>query len=549
MRNLFSKLFLSKGVNYVADDLPLLEALDHYGFRTDPDLESLGSYVSEELVETLDFIDHHAKPVLQNWGISGDRIDYVRISPDHARALQRLQGYGVISRMQKDRGSLMYHFVSGYVISDSGIFCTLTLTAQTAYALGKYGDEALKREFLGRFYDPAEPWFGATFYSELQGGSDIGANNTTAAPAGNMYMLNGNDKYFASDAGIADAAVVTGRLSGSPPGAKGISFFFVPAYRKDGTLNYNIRRLKDKLGTTAVPTGEVEFKDSEAYLLGDHDKGIYMAMEVLVISRIDDAIAAVGIARKALWEAYLYSNVRTSFGKRLIEHPLMYRDFIEKEVELEAALALSLLSAREFDAVRQVEPPYNDQYQLARLIGNMAKSLAAETSASITRYAMEMVGGIGFFEEFPMAKFHRDSIVTSIWEGTTNIQALEILEVVSRKKGLDLLRDFLNREIGTLRETGARKRMAGEVEKAISWAVTTLAAGNPEFHAKEIMMRLAEVTSLVQMALIAETPSRLSGIYRSSSGIYYDLHFGEGKLDYGKASESRHLLEWMLRHD
>ena len=545
MKNLFSKLFLSKGVNYFSGDAPLVEALDYFQFGEDEDLVSLGRYVSEELIESLDFIDHYANPVLQTWGILGDRIDYVRLSPDHARALAKLQEFGVVRKMSEEPHSLMYHFVSGYVISDSGIFCTMTLTAQTAYALEKYGAESVRQEFLKKYYDRENPWFGATFYSEIQGGSDIGANQTLVRKTGNRYLLTGSDKYFASDAGIADGAVVTARFENSPAGAKGISFYFVPAYRNDGSPNYSIRRLKDKLGTVAVPTGEVEFNQSEAWLLGRPEDGIYMAMEVLVISRIDDAIAAVGIARKALWEAYLYSNNRKAFGKKLIEHPLMYRDFIEKEVELEAALAISLLAARSFDSVSHLKPPYNEDYQLARLIGNMAKSIAADTSAEITRYAMEMIGGTGFFEEFPMAKFHRDSIVTSIWEGTSNIQALEILEVILKKDGTRLLREFLEKSIHSMKDKEFAGKLLSEVRESLESVKSLLAKGEPEFYAKEVLQRLGRLTAAIQMQLVGENHSRLSGIFTTSAGIYFDICVKGRSLDYDTAKDSSHIITWM----
>lgn len=544
MKNLFSSLFLSKGVNYFHDDIPLSEIIAYFDFKPDEDLVSLGSYVSEELIETLDFIDHHAKPVLHNWGIMGDRIDYVRLSPDHVRALNKLQELGVISKLNTKEKSLMYHFMSGYIISDSGIFCTLTLTAQTAYALQKYADRNLQEEFLGKYFDREEPWYGATFYSETQGGSDLGANNTAAVKEGDNYFLTGIDKYFASDAGIADGALVTARFQDSPKGAKGISLFFVPAYRNDGTPNYSIRRLKDKLGTVAVPTGEVEFARSDAYLIGRAEDGIYMAMEVLVISRIDDAIAAVGIARKALWEAYLYSNKRTSFGKRLIEHPLMLRDFIEREVELEAAVVLSVLSAELFDSVRSSRPPYDDSYQIARMVGNMAKSIAADTSAAITRYAMEMMGGIGFFEEYPMAKFHRDSIVTSIWEGTSNIQALEVLEVILKKNGLTLFEEFLSLKIGSISDPTKAGEFAEELEARIAEVKDLISAGNPEFYSKDILERLGTLTASIQMELIGQKPGK-DNIISTSSKLYYNFHVKTSKLTHEEAVDNIGIIKWM----
>ncbi len=342
MQNRFSEIFLSKGLNYYAADKPLQEVLNHLGFKEQRTLLELGLYVSSRMIESLDFIDHFAKPVLQTWSIMGERIDYVRVSPDHAKVLQELQEYGVIRSINGEPSDLLQHFLTGYLISDSGIFCTMALTAQTAYIVQKYADNELKERFLSRFYRQENPWYGATFYTEVQGGSDIAANRTVANEENGKILLSGEDKYFASDSGIADAALVTGRFKDSPSGAKGISLFFVPSHLEDGTPNYSIRRLKNKLGTTAVPTGEVEFDRSAAFQIGDRKNGIYIAMEALVISRIDDAIAAVGISRKALWEAFLYTQKRKAFGKRLVDHPLMKRDLVELEVSLESAVLKTL---------------------------------------------------------------------------------------------------------------------------------------------------------------------------------------------------------------
>ncbi len=545
MKNLFSSLFLSKGVNYFSQDRPLQELLNHFHIAAPKDLTELGSYVSEELIETLDFIDHNAKPSLKMWGIMGDRIDYVRLSPDHVRALSRLQDFKVIRSMNGERLSLLYHFLSGYIISDSGIFCTMTLTAQTAYALQKYGSPALKEKFLYRFYDPKDPWYGATYYSETQGGSDLGANNTIASRNGSEILLKGTDKYFASDAGIADCALVTAKFENARPGAKGLSLFFVPAYQQDNSRNYSIRRIKDKLGTTAVPTGEVEFNNSQAFLIGNQEDGVYLSMEILVISRIDDAIAALGIARKALWEAYLYANKRESFGKKLIEHPLMVRDFMEKEIELQAAMALTVLAAREFDSVIEIKPPYNDKYQLARMLGNMAKSIAADTSAEITRYALEMMGGIGFFEEFPMAKFHRDAIVTSIWEGTSNIQALEVLEVLLKKNGMKLMEEYLRQMAASIKDTARMSSYTEKLEKTFKEIKEMLSAGDPEFYSKEILNKIGVLTAALQMEKTGALQSEGESIFSRSSRLYFKMKLEKLSLSQKDVENNYEIFNWM----
>lgn len=546
MKNRFSDLFLSKGVNYFSGDLPLQSILEFFSFKGDSDLSDLGKYISEEFVEAMDFIDHYGKPVLQTWSVLGERIDYVRISPEHERILDRLQGFGIIRKMVKGEESLMYHFVSGYVVSDSGVFCTVTLTAQTAYGLMKYGSEDLKSRFLSRFSDQKEPWYGATFYSETQGGSDLGANRTTARKSGDIHLLSGTDKYFASNAGIADSSIVTARVEGSVEGAKGLSVFFVPAVRKDGTANYSIRRLKYKLGTVAVPTGEVEFNDSEAYLIGDPGYGIQVAMEILTISRIDDAISATGIARKAQWEACLYADRRTAFGKRLLDHDLMIKDLVEREADLQASVAVALLAARHFTDAAASRPPYDEDYHLARLLSSIAKNMAAETSADITRYAMEVLGGIGFFEEYPIAKFHRDSLVTSIWEGTSNIQALEMLEVIVKKNGGELLHRFLQGEAGKIKDGEVSGLVSEDIEAIFRRMKELAGSGEIEIFSKELLHSLGNITAAIEMYLMGEKSYAGSGTMAKAARIFHYRHFHPGKSNRKMFIDSREILEWML---
>lgn len=547
MKNLFPELFLSSGVNYFSDDQPLQAVMDFFSIPHPDELKELGSYVSEELIELLDYIDHHGKPSLHTWGIMGNRIDFVRLSPEHRRALLKLQKLGTVGSMLRGSGSLMQHFLSGYIISDSGIFCTLTLTAQTAYGLRKYGSGSLRDVYLQHFSDPAEPWFGATFYTETQGGSDLGANTTAAVPGDGAYRLRGSEKYFASDVGIADAAIVTARAAESPGGARGISVFFVPAYLPGGEQNYTIRRLKDKHGTIAVPTGEVEFSDSVAYPLGKEGEGIYIAMEILTISRIDDAIAAVGIARKALWEAYLYTGKRMAFGKPLRDHPLMMRDLVELESELEASTVISVLAAKLFDEARDTMPPYNSSYQYARLLSNVAKSMAAETSAAVTRYCMEIQGGSGFLEEFPMAKFHRDAIVTSIWEGTGNIQALEFLEVLGRKNGLTLLMNDIQDSIRHLGNSELPAILAQEAASLEERRRGMLSSSEPQFMAKELLMDAGRLVSAVYMLKVAGSGANGSGIIGSSAEFYIRRHYGKHGINGSDIIRAAGITKWMDR--
>ncbi|MEM0157683.1 MAG: acyl-CoA dehydrogenase family protein [Thermoplasmataceae archaeon] len=544
MRFDFSRIFLSSKVNYYSEDRPLQRMLDFLKYRGRDELKALGKYVAGEMVEEAMFIDHYSKPVLQTWDVLDGRMDGVWISPSHVHVIDRLQSFGVIAKpvIEKD---LMHHFISGYLISDSGIFCTLTLTMQTAYALLKYGSDSVRDAYLNKFTSHDSPWLGATYYTEIQGGSDLGANTTVAVQDGGKWRFTGSDKYFASNAGLADASVVTARIEGSPPGAKGISTFFVPALDSSGNANYRIRRLKDKLGTIAVPTGEVELDRSEAYLLGDQKTGIYIAMEILTVSRIDDAIAAVGIARKALWEAYLYAQKREAFGRTLINHQLVQRDLVEMEAEVEASMAISILSARLFSEVWDAKPPYSREYHFARTLSHMAKNLASWSSDYVTRYSMELLGGKGFLHEFPVEKFHRDSIVTSIWEGTSNIQALDLIEVLQKKGMIKDLQDYLSGLLEDISDKGIRSTMEDIVRDSFSRASALLATAQSEFYAKDILDLLATTTASVLLYGVAFKTGDTG--MRMIATVYRWKHFDPGRKEPEIYKFALKHMDWMGR--
>ncbi|SMD30885.1 acyl-CoA dehydrogenase family protein [Picrophilus oshimae] len=532
----FSNIFLSRGVNYFNDDKTLHSIMKYLNYHDDA-LADMGLYISSEMIEDSMFIDHYAKPVLKTWGILDNEIEGVWISRDHKNIIERLLDMGVVSRiLDKD---LMFHFTSGYLISDSGLFCTLTLTGQTVYALKKYSNNL--NDFIEHYRN--DHWLGATYYTEIQGGSDLGANKTVAVSNGDSFILNGENKYFASDAGLADGAIVTARLN-NKPGVKGISVFFVPALKPDGSPNYNIRRLKDKLGTILVPTGEVILNNSIGYMLGNDNNGIYIALEILEISRIDDALAAAGIARKALWESYLYSLERHAFGKAIIKHPLIIRDLIEMQSEVDASTVLSFIAADMFSKVTDEEPPYHDDYHMARAFTHMAKNISSWASDHVTRYAMEIFGGKGFLYDFPVEKFHRDSIVTSLWEGTSNIQALDFLEILIKKKIDKRIISIINDIIKDLSKENA-DILSSALRRSLENLESMLSSGKTEYFAKDILNTLGHLSALAFMLLISEKTGNME--LSISGKIYYYRHFlNSFPYDFDFNSASR-ILHWMKR--
>ena len=517
------------GRNHFSIDQPLQEMLRvHLGKL--PDLSRLGDFVGKDLYEVADYVDKFAHPELITWSVDGERVDRTWMAPSEMRVLDWLMKEAAVNRGPYHRGDWFEHFAALYLIADPGIGCILTVTNQTANAIHKYGDTAA-RTFLPSLIGEGDTIrYGATWFTEIQGGSDLGANRVTAECRDGRWAVDGDTKYFASNAGLAELALVTARVEGGGPGVKGLGLFLVPELTRDGKRNFLVRRLKEKSGTIGVPTGEVEFHHSEAHLLGAAEKGVYYTLENLMVSRLANSVAALGIARKAYLEAYFYSQARTAFGRRLIDHPLVRRDLLDLEVAIEGALALTFRAIEGFQRAWTDVPPYSPPYHFARLLAHITKNVTADMSAHVTRVAMELHGGLGFLREFPVERWHREALITPIWEGPSNIQALDLLEVITKKGAEKLLLQEIAQsgaEIHVGRESHALARE--RIEQTLS-RLSSYSEAEAQFFAKDVLNSLGHsiaVAQLVRFANALPSPrfARVASLYarRFIEGRAYDL--------------------------
>ncbi len=484
---------LAYGVNHYEVDKPYDRLLGVFS-REKADFRRLGEFAGRELYEAAYWIDRFSNPYLYTWSVLGERADLSLLAPEERRVLEKLVVEFGVNRHPFEGRPWHDHYTALYLIGDPGISCILTITIQTAYALYKYAEGELRDYYKGLAGIEKPPLWGATWFTEVQGGSDLGANTTTAKPLNGKYELYGY-KYFASGAGIADIALATARLPGSRPGAKGLSLFAVPRVNSRGELNYHVRRLKWKSGTVPVPTGEVEFTGAEAYLLGEPDKGIYYTLEDLMVSRLANSIGALGIARKAYIEAYGYASIRRAFGKRLVEHPLALRDLVDMEAEIEAMTALTLYAISLFDSAWGSRPPYDAKYHYARLMTHIVKNMTAEASARVTQTAMELLGGIGFLHEFAVERWHREALITPIWEGTSNIQALDMLEAMYKKRAHEELMKSMEEIASASPEPALAEKALQRIRDEINRA-----ASNPsqaEYFAKDILRGIGAASAVI----------------------------------------------------
>lgn len=400
-----------------------------------------------------------------------------------------LEGYraGVVWRPFAEN-SLQSSFLLGYLTAffDPGLYCPYTVSLATAAALDKYGVPELRERFLPRLTARGEDvWQGATWMTEAGGGSDLGANvETVARPAGDGWRLTG-EKYFASNVG-AELAVVAARPEGAPEGVRGLALFLLPRQRSDGSLNYRIRRLKDKTGTRSVPTGEVVLEASEAWLLGSEETGIYQILEVLNLSRVANSIASAALSQRVMAEAHDFAGERIAFGRPILEHPLLRRQFQEREQGLRESFALAWEAVRLLDEVWRETPRYSERYHVFRLLAHLAKYHTAEFAAQTAKWAMEVHGGMGVLAEYGVERWFREAMVLAIWEGTSHRQVLDGLEVMKRQGAH---RELLRELEGTV-ESESCRQMAERVEIHLQ-----LPEGEQEAGAESLFRDLAAFTA------------------------------------------------------
>jgi alkylation response protein AidB-like acyl-CoA dehydrogenase len=277
----------------------------------------------------------------------------------------------------------------------------------------------------------------AQLFTERTGGSDLAEMETTAEPDGDAYRLNGL-KWFASNAD-GEAYIVMAKPIGAADNLRGAASFLVLKERRDGGRNgIRIRQLKDKLGTKSVASAEVEFVDAEAFLLsGDSPgeagaagdgRGASRLMEMTNGARMGVAMMGLGCARRSLVESICYAGAREAFRGRLVDHPLVKRKLAEMMVEVEAVQAMV------FDRSLQNHQRKSKEIEQLRLAPAVVKLRAARLGITMAGDAMEIFGGNGYVETWPIARILRDAHVNSIWEGADNILCLDVRRAIEREE-------------------------------------------------------------------------------------------------------------------
>ncbi len=394
-----------------------------------------------------------------------------------------------------------YAFQYLFIQSEFGMMCPLSITDATIHVLRTYGSDELKNYLLPKMLAPSlkELWKGTQFMTERAGGSDVGSLETMARNEGGVWRLYG-DKWFASHTD-ANIALILARPEGAVDGIKGVALFALPRYLPDGALNkYRIVRLKDKMGTKSLASSEIVLEGAEAYLVGRADQGIKQMMEQVNMSRLSHGVRAAGMMRRCYNEAMQVARHRSAFGARIIDHPLLRRQVVKILVPAEQALALSMLAAKYMDLSRAGS---KEAAQLIRILTPLIKFRACRDTISAARASMETRGGNGYVEEWVNSRLVRDSHIGVLWEGTSNINAIDVVRrAIGKAKAHETLRALLGEKMAesTKLPEAFKQRLQQVAHKSFKFISSVASSPDSEHLARQATSALYNAASAVVLA-------------------------------------------------
>jgi acyl-CoA dehydrogenase len=405
----------------------------------EPQLLELGRLASEELHILGDECERQP-PWLRTIDPWGERVDEVIYPEAWRRLAARAARFGLAGMPYEDevhQGGAevrLVHAALCYLFEPqtATYMCPVSMTDAASRVLLDFGPEELCREVVPHLVsrDPDQAWTAGQWMTEQQGGSDVGSNAVEARREGGGWRLHGR-KYFCSNVG-GEVVLALARPLGAAPGTRGLGLFLVPRLLPGGGRNrYRIDRLKDKLGTRGMATGEVTLEGAHAELVGELERGFAQMTPMLNITRLHNAIASAAALRRGLQLARGYAGARHAFGHPLDQLPLQRQVLVELAVQAEVALLLTMRLAALLGRLERGLASEEEKL-LFRLGGSLVKLYTARQAVSGASEVVECFGGAGYMEDTGIARLLRDAQVLTIWEGTTNVLSLDALRTLAR---------------------------------------------------------------------------------------------------------------------
>ena len=445
----------SAGLNaYAADtalqDLTRLYLDDANYALAQPELDRMGRLVGDRL-EELALVADKNPPTLQIRARNGADLEKIHKHP----AYEELERYafgefglaamshraGVFGAETKLPPMVKYARVYLFVQAEFGLCCPLSMTDSLTRTLVKFGSKDLIDTYFNQLtsQDMDELFQGSMFMTEQVAGSDVGAIETIARQENGEWKLYG-DKWFCSNPDAA-LGMVLARPEGGGDGTKGLSLFLLPRVLPDGRKNdYRILRLKEKMGTKSMASGEIVMEGATAYIVGDPGQGFKQMTDMINMSRLANGVRSAGMMRRAVAEAVFISKNRTAFGKRLIDLPLMRRQLAKMLVTTEQGRSMVFHTAKVLQAADAGDA---DMAKVLRILTPLIKFRTCRDARKVAGDGMEVRGGCGYIEEWSDARVLRDAHLGSIWEGTSNIVALDVARATRREGALSHLSAYV----------------------------------------------------------------------------------------------------------
>ncbi len=371
-------------------------------------------------------------PALERFTAVGERCEEVAHHPSFHLAGRAIYGSGMMAALAEPGGNLaaLSHFYLSSHVGEAGHNCPLACTAGVIKVLGAVGGDELKARYLGRLIsaDYSELAHGAQFLTEVQGGSDVGANSVVAEPEPEepgVWRLRG-EKWFCSNV-TADLCLVTARPGGASAGTRGLGLFLMPRRLADGSLNrFFIRRLKDKIGTRTLPTAELDLDGALAWQVGPLADGFRNVMTYVInTSRIFNALGCAGMAHRACLVAHGFAARRQAFGAAIGTYPMTQATLAMMRAETAAMVSGSFYLVQVLDRLERGELG-GEAMGFVRLALNLNKRRAALSAHEVINAGIEVLAGNGTIETFSvLPRLLRDNVVFENWEGSHNVLLLQ----------------------------------------------------------------------------------------------------------------------------
>ncbi|MCI0839932.1 MAG: acyl-CoA dehydrogenase family protein [Chloroflexi bacterium] len=504
------------GLNWYEIDPNLSKLMDRYVSPADRDwaegiLRRWGELCGGPIAERAEIIDKNP-PRLERYDRWGDEIASIVHHPaaiDQKRDIWNEGPTGVAARDGRDiptvLGSAFTYLLSQ---SDTGMVCSTGMTGGVEALVDRYAPPDVREKILPRLQSPTYDgsWDGAMFMTEIRGGSDLAASETTAKQVNGKWVLNGA-KWFCSNVD-ARAIATLARPEGADDGLRGLALFLVPSERSDGTRNgIHIKRLKDKLGTRSVPTAEIELVDAEAYIMSNPNaaesqtRGLNRMMAMVNGSRMGVATMGLGIMRRSFLESAIYAAHRMAFGKRLDELPMVRETLVNMVVAVEA------VSAIVFEAASLASSKGDEEgRRLYRILVPLTKFKGARGGLELATQAVEIYGGNGYIETFPTARQLRDAQCHTIWEGTENIICLDVLRAIGKESAHDALLNRVDAALSPVSHSSlsAMKDAVAQARREAQEIIAFVARAEDDVRQLNSRRVTTALSDLVQAALLLE---------------------------------------------